>query len=185
MPSLKWTLPKRNEGPSQVPVSSSSLGLTEREVGTEFGLETKAASSYFLDKEVLISDLELDGIKMPPCNMVVRSRKIVVTTAIAGGNQRPVNEIIANDLHEVRIYGRLIDPDGFPVIGLQQIIDMVEANKELKVNCDYLRMFDIHQIVVTEVEYPDMAGTDNVAAFDITAVSDTPIELELRDGILS
>lgn len=172
-----------NGGPSKVPVK-----VEQRMAAAPFSslnVTTSTASSYYLEKPVLISDLEIDGIALPPCIIVVRSKKIIVTTALAGGNQRPVNEIISNDQHEVRIYGRLIDADGFPVLQLQQIIDLFEANKELAVNCDYLRLFDIHQIVCREIEYPDMAGTDNVSDFDLTAVSDTPIELELRDGIFS
>lgn len=149
-----------------------------------FNLTKGTRSSQYLDKEQLISDLKIGDMEFPPTMMVVSSKKHIVTTVLAGQND-PVNEIISNGLYEVKLAGALIGADGFPLQELQELADLLKQKTALKIQCEYLRIFDIHQIVFTDENYPDAAGYDNVVVYDLAAISDTPIELELKNGILS
>jgi hypothetical protein len=140
------------------------------------------------DRRVLVSRLELDGLELTLATVEVSGRKHVVTTKIAGADNT-VNEVVGFDTWAVKITGYVISPPSaqpdavfgrFPAQGLRQQVKLFRKNQSVKVACEYLRLFDIHNLLLTDVSYPDMAGHEDVFAYEFSAVSDTPVELLIK-----
>jgi hypothetical protein len=129
---------------------------------------------------VLVSDMVLDGIKLQPAIITVQGRKNVITTAVAG-KDISVKEIISLEDWAVKIHGFCISPmqGEFPEAELIKIIKTFRKNQAIPVECEYLRHFNIFDLVITDINFPDMAGYSDVVAWEIDALSDEVVELEL------
>lgn len=139
--------------------------------------------SFWLDKVTTIYDLKLNGIEIPAAIIKVSGRKNIVTTPLAG-QDNAVNEIIGFQYYEIQVGGLVIDEAGFPQNQIADLNRLFRLNEALEVECELLRLFDIHFLVVESFDFPPAEGIDNAMPFEFNSFSDQPIELELRDGIL-
>ena len=55
--------------------------------------------------------------------------------------------------------------------------------KDLQVESEILEWLGIYRMVVESWSLPVLEGYPNVQPFTITAISDQPIELRIRDGL--
>lgn len=177
MPAIKINIGKIFERPN---IEFESQNQPVAIAGVPF--DAANGRSYYINKPTIISDLRIEGYQFHAVSMLVSERKNVKVTSLAGVDD-PVIEIIANDLIEIQMAGIVINEDGFPEQELIDLQAMFRLNRSLKVACDYLRLFDVHQVVLTSARFPDMSGYNNVFAFELTALSDKPIELVIKDGI--
>jgi hypothetical protein len=65
----------------------------------------------------------------------------------------------------------------YPIEKVGQLNELLKSNKTLKATSDFLLLFDIYDIVVTDYNFFQVEGVQNTQFFEISAVSDTPVEL--------
>ena len=121
---------------------------------------------------------EGDDVILETVLIDVSQRKNIVTTPVAGRNGT-VKEYISDGDYEVRIRGVLVTPgtSAYPYDQVRALHDRLRQPEALDIICDYLRFFDIYKLVVTEFNFPQNEGFQNVQAYEITCISDLPEEL--------
>ncbi|MBI1228218.1 MAG: hypothetical protein GC192_23495 [Bacteroidetes bacterium] len=106
--------------------------------------------------------------------------KNIVKTAMSG-KDGTVKEYISLDDWSITIQGFIIDYDSsnYPIDRVDELRKWFQKNKDLGVVSDWLTQLGIYRIVVTDLDLPALAGFSNVQPFEIRALSDEPVELEL------
>ena len=100
----------------------------------------------------------------------VNQTKNVITTAIQGRNGT-VKEFISDGDYSISIRGVLTGNNGE--------YQLLKAPIALDVNSWFLAQFGIFQMVVTDYSFPQNEAMLNTQAFEITAISELPVELML------
>jgi hypothetical protein len=175
-------LDKSSIGPIPVGLASVPNPFIRLERGMMAG--RSRVISPQLDRPVLVGALSLDDMVLPLAAITVSGRNTVISTAVAG-RDHVVNEIISFEQWSVKIQGFVVEQEEggyspFPSNRLVQQVKLFRKGQAVKVECEYLRLFGIHYLVLTDVQYPDMAGTAGAFAYEFSALSDEPVELELK-----
>lgn len=118
-------------------------------------------------------DLVLDTVLVD-----VSMRKNIVTTVVQG---RPgtVKEYIADGDYEVRIRGILVSNgnNNYPGEQVRDLHQILVKSEAIPVVADFLRLYNIYNLVVMDYAFPQKEGFQNLQAFEITCLSDMPEEL--------
>lgn len=114
----------------------------------------------------------------------VTQTKNIVTTAIQGRNGT-VKEYINDGDYQVKLRGLLSTPRSYsyPVAGVRQLLQILQKKEALEVVSDYLRLFNVYNLVVVSYSLPQVEGFQNTQVFDIDCLSDQPIELISEDDV--
>lgn len=129
--------------------------------------------------ETLEGDIiQFEGLEIDQVLMSVSQSKNIVTTAIVGRNGT-VKEYIADGDYSISIQGALASnkADVYPVTEFANLLEILKAPVSVKVESEFLAQFDIQEIVVTNYDFPQVAGFRDLQYFSISAISDEPIEL--------
>lgn len=104
--------------------------------------------------------------------------KNIVTTQLNGRNGT-VKEYIADDDFKVTLRGALVNAKGtaYPEAQVKQLMKILKAPVTLTVTSDYLTLYGIYSLVVTDYNLPQREGYTNTQLFDISCLSDNPVEL--------
>ncbi|WP_443937095.1 DUF6046 domain-containing protein [Pedobacter sp. MW01-1-1] len=107
--------------------------------------------------------------------------KNIIKTPLKGYNGT-VKEFINIDDYQIQIRGILINyvNDEYPLDLLDKLKRICSINKELQVTSPVLNQLDIHNLVITDVRYPEVEGYNHIQPFVIQALSDEPIELIIQ-----
>ena len=141
----------------------------------------------------VLSDLDIipnqDGytrIQIPTVLFTVSQKKTIISTVVQGRNGTIKEYISDGDFH-ISIRGVLSSVNGvYPRtktggnnVIFKDLFDICSLNKAVGVNSWYLRQFGIYNIVITDYEFPQNEGEYAMQPFSITAISDTPFELNI------
>jgi len=138
--------------------------------------------SRFALGDILLKDgTTQEELLLPHCLIGLSVQKNIVRTALAG-KDKAVIEIISIENYEISIRGFLMGEEEFPEEGLLALKRFFYANRALGVENDYLRMWDIHNIVIKSLKIPEAAGMVNVLPFELSACDDVPIEIEMSNA---
>jgi hypothetical protein len=143
----------------------------------------KASWSEFVNGEKVTKSFE--GITLAAATVVDFSQaKIIEKTHIASKNGS-VKEYIGLDDWSIRIRGIIVneDADAMPeqaIKELKKLKDCPVALPILNTMCDWL---DIKNVVVEDVEFTALEGSNNMQPFTITCSSDEVFELKYKEGI--
>lgn len=109
--------------------------------------------------------------------------KNIIKTPIKGRNGT-VKEYINIDDYQIGIRGILINyvNDEYPYDLLSQLQSFCIINRELQVTSPVLNILDIHNLVITDVRYPEVEGYNHIQPFIIQCLSDEPIELIIKSS---
>lgn len=109
----------------------------------------------------------------------VTMSKNIVTTAIQGRNGT-VKEYISDGDFQINIKGVIVGygQDVKPLDLKKQLIEFCKAPVEFGVASNFLSDFDIHSMVIKDYSFPQVEGQRNVVPFELTCLSDSPIELK-------
>lgn len=141
---------------------------------------------------VLVSDLVINDFRfeIPPIITVV-GRKNIQTTATSGGF--PVIEIISNESWQVSVKGYVknmqteniggftFESVDFPEQALRDMRNLFLLNESVEVTCELFTFFGITQCVITDFKFAPLEGYANAFGYEISMISDVPVELELLD----
>ncbi len=124
-------------------------------------------------------NFSFDEIKIDLALFQVQYAKNIVTTPMQG-RDGTVKEYISDADYIINIAGLLVAPNNtFPLDEFVSLINVLKAPVPLKVNSWYLQKFGIYNIVVTNAEFSQQPGKFSQQAFNITALSDAPVELNI------
>ncbi len=126
----------------------------------------------------------LGGIVLPNAPLVtVTGAKTIVKTQVAGGDFT-VKEIIGLDDYRVNIKGigvregqrdrgtNTLVPNDFPEEILRDLVALYQRNEALDVSCQLLSYFGISRLVVEDISFPGIPGSQGYLAYELNAVSD-------------
>lgn len=151
----------------------------------------------FLGREVLVSDMEIGGFKLPvPPIVRIEAVKTVVKTPVQG-RKFTYKEIISTEDYKITIQGFVLgdtsgDPDlqggyqaklstsGYPLEILRKMNELFLRDEALPVICRLFTVFEIDGIVIERFA-PILEGFHNAFAYEIEGVSDTSFELVLDE----
>lgn len=109
----------------------------------------------------------------------VSQTKQIIKTNIQGLSGT-VKEYINKGDYTVSIRGALVSSSAltYPTIEVQQLKEYLEAETAIGVASSFLSdIFDIETIVIESFSFPQSEGMPNTQLFEISAVSDSPIEM--------
>jgi uncharacterized protein DUF6046 len=96
-----------------------------------------------------------------------------------------VKEFISNGDFNITMRGALfhINPQKYPINDMNTLVRILYVGNELDVVSDFLNLFKIYHVVVTEFRFPQKAGYQSMQLFEIKCLSDKPVQLKLDDEI--
>lgn len=119
-----------------------------------------------------------------PCVIVeVYGSKEIVKTAVLG---RPgtIKEYIAEGDFSITMKGVLANDSitdlRYPFAKQDRLNQFKKAPKQLSITHALLNNLGIYEIVIEDVKFPSMQGVENLCAFEINAISDSPVELVMK-----
>lgn len=113
--------------------------------------------------------------------ITVTQTKNIIRTQIQGRNGS-VKEYVGMDDYEVRIQGIITGENGhYPIDEVAQLHSMLTASIPIEVACAYLQNLGIDSIIVSKFELGQQQGGYSYQNFDITAYSDEPQELVIKN----
>jgi hypothetical protein len=111
--------------------------------------------------------------------LVVSQAKKIITTEIQG-RDGTVKEYIGLDDYEVSINGIIVGSNGsYPVNQMADLKRVLDAPVAIPVACTYLNNLGIQSLVIKEYTINQEAGSYSKQDFNITAMSETAIELQI------
>tara|TARA_R110002074_G_scaffold31540_2_gene88553 strand:- start:6817 stop:7464 length:648 start_codon:yes stop_codon:yes gene_type:complete len=114
----------------------------------------------------------------------VSQQKQIIKTNIQGVSGT-VKEYISKGDYQVTIRGALVSESSvrYPEEEVTQLTEYLEAETSIGVASRFLDdIFNIQNIVVESFSFPQVEGTQNVQLFEVSAVSDDPIELTVLNA---
>lgn len=111
----------------------------------------------------------------------ITGKKTIVETAMVG-RKGSVKELISIDDYDIKMVGVLENGNGdYPEQEMQELVRLWEINEAIKMSCaltDYFLKED-DSVVIKTFEPITVEGSEDIQAFNMTLVSDSPFELEL------
>lgn len=150
--------------------------------GAALNIAGEAARRSFLGTPVF-SDIAIKREGKP--NLVLETvlidvamRKNIVTTTVQG-RHGTVKEYVSDGDYEVRIRGILANPgtNAYPIDQVRDLHEVLKRSEAIPVVADYLRFFDIYDLVVTSYNFAQSEGFQNIQTFELSCISDNPEEL--------
>lgn len=109
--------------------------------------------------------------------ITVSMAKNIVKTAI-NGRKGTVKEWVSDGDYSVAITGALYGRSNkYPKQEVDALLEVLQSNVSIKCQSDFLDLFGIYQMVIESFSMPQSQGQLNVQPFEISAISDQPIEL--------
>jgi hypothetical protein len=136
-----------------------------------------------------IIDKKMGDFRLPIASIVsFRRDKIMGVTRINGGNGT-VKEIYGFDDWQVSINGFLIpdgsQPQGFknPLEQERELVKWDNLASSIEVFGELFAVRKIKRLTIKSISFEPMRGKPNIRTFTITAISDDPIELNIKSRI--
>lgn len=119
---------------------------------------------------------------IPVATLVDFSRaKIISRTNVVGGNGT-VKEIYGFDDWQIRMRGVcLADKNSSPSFQKEQLLRWQEIAGSVKVDGVLFSEKSIYRVAITDINFTQIQAKPEVIPFEITAISDEPIELILKE----
>ena len=145
-----------------------------------FGYISELEKNNYFDIEG--NELSYNPVQIDVAIVTVSQTKNTVTTAIQGKNGT-VKEYISDGDYIINIQGILWNKTKtYPVDQVQKLITICKIPGSIRVFSDFAEYFSIHDIVITDYNFPQIEGVRNQQTFTINALSDYPINLEQIDS---
>lgn len=108
----------------------------------------------------------------------ITQSKNIITTPLQGYNGT-VKEYISDGDYQIKIRGAVVDENAmrYPQEQVNNLYEVCKANQAVPVVSSFLQLFGIYEIVITDFAFPQREGFRNTQMFEITAISDAPINL--------
>jgi hypothetical protein len=164
-------------------VRSKLLDFGEKQVLEADGVVRRTA--MYLGTPVF-SDLVLEDanglvVYLGETLLVITQTKNIVTTSVVGRNGT-IKEYVSDGDFQIKIQGLIVSNGTiYPKESVLELVRLFQKSEPLAVTSWYLQQFGIYNIVVTDYSFPQNEGYQNMQLFEISALSDTPVELIVSD----
>tara|TARA_R110000796_G_scaffold73842_5_gene165892 strand:- start:6525 stop:7160 length:636 start_codon:yes stop_codon:yes gene_type:complete len=129
--------------------------------------------------QILKNDEEKENFVINTVLIDVSQQKQIIKTNIQGVSGT-VKEYISKGDYQITIRGVLVSESSvlYPTDQVQQLKEYAEAEVSIGVASRFLDdIFDVQNIVIEDFNFPQVEGNQNQQFFEISAISDEPIEL--------
>lgn len=107
--------------------------------------------------------------------------KNVIATPVVGRNGT-IKEYVSDGDFAIKIQGVLVSSDShYPKEAFADLLNVLKKPDAIAVTSWFLQQFGIFNLVITDYACPQAEGFENMQPFEISALSDTPIELVLQE----
>lgn len=168
------------------PLSQNSSEFTDQDIDVSTRLNSGADDQEVrsvLDTPVfsdLILQYDSSGLylKVDTVLFNVSQSKNIITTSVAGRNGT-IKEYISDGDYVIDIKGLIVSSDAtaYPTEQVQEFISLMKVQSDIPVISPFLQLFEIYNIVITSYRVPQVEGFQNVQPFEISCISDVPLEL--------
>jgi hypothetical protein len=132
---------------------------------------TPIFADFRFQKNKQVADMYLETVLID-----VSQSKNIITTAITG-RDGTIKEYISDGDYVINIKGALTTQGNlYPLDDTRDLLAILRKKETLNIVSDYLRLFDIYNIVVTDYKFSQVEGFQNTQFFEINAISDIPYE---------
>lgn len=178
-------------------ILGNPIGFVKQQGATD-GLDNYSFSKSESDiyGRPIIAPLQLAGIKFG-CGgadaqsglhfpfqplMTLEGGKDIIKTKIPGAKvPGTVKEFINFDDYKIKIYGPLIGKDNYPWLQLNRLKELWLMNEAIEIKSDIASgLFDY--VVITKVKLHDLKKLNKIQMYEIEAISDGALEVELLMG---
>lgn len=123
--------------------------------------------------------IRLNGIWLPnsPTMSLIPSKTIKST--ILPGGERSVKELISINDYKLQIRGFAInfEDNDYPYDDVEILKNLFMVNKSIQIYSDLCEIFEINNVVIEGMNFPEMVGVQNVQPFEISLLSDDDFEV--------
>ncbi|KAA6336279.1 hypothetical protein EZS27_015566 [termite gut metagenome] len=115
--------------------------------------------------------------EMPNAVISIRGKKTIVETAMVG-RKGTVKELISVSDYEINIAGKVQDTD-FPDKGIADLNELYNINESVILKCALTDIFldDDDMVVIKDIEFAEIGGSETVQVFKMSLVTDRGFEL--------
>ena len=126
--------------------------------------------------------IDFEGLDIDAVLLTVSQSKNIVKTAIQG-RKGTVKEYVSSGDFSVSITGVLSNqatPNGntYPIDEVSAFVGIMEVPDAIKINSEFLDLFDIDSLVVENYSLPQEEGVRNQQRFTVSLLSEDPVELD-------
>lgn len=129
--------------------------------------------------DILRNDEKNENFVINTVLMDVSQQKQIIKTNIQGV-AGTVKEYISKGDYQITIRGALVSESSvrYPEEEVRQLKEYCEAETAVGVASRFLDdIFDVQTIVIESFNFPQVEGSQNIQLFEVSAISDEPIEL--------
>lgn len=118
--------------------------------------------------------------QLPYTTLVDFNRKKIIAKTQVNGYYGEVKEMYGFGDWDIKIRGFLINnnPFKFPEEELRRLLEFENLTDAISVEGDMFNWLSIYKLVIEDIQLPRIEGMPNVQPFQLSCVSDVPIELE-------
>ncbi|MFC4163999.1 DUF6046 domain-containing protein [Epilithonimonas zeae] len=120
-----------------------------------------------------------------PLISLQRDKKIVETTTVGKERKGSVKEYISSEDYKISIKGVCVnenDWDSYPTEQVRELKNMFDLSEALEVISNpFLELFEIRNMVLTDIKFDEMSGEAGMQRYSISAVSDQDFYADLKD----
>ena len=130
--------------------------------------------------------IDYEGVVLQTVLADVTQTKNIVTTPIQGRNGT-VKEFVSDGDFIITITGGVIGEtvDGkiteinqfYPEVDVRRLIEICKVPQAVTITAEFLQLFGINDVVITDYNFGEKEGTRDLQPFQITMLSDIPIDL--------
>lgn len=130
------------------------------------------------------NEYNFDGLRIDTVLLTVNQSKNIVKTEIQGRNGT-VKEYISDGDYSITVAGTIVSPDAksYPRESINLLKTVLDIPLSLEVTAEFLNIWNISNVVVESYSFPQQQGTRNTQPFQITMLSDEPIELQINNEL--
>lgn len=134
-------------------------------------------------------DKKMDNFRLPIASVISFKRDKLMTETKVNGGLGSVKEIYGFDDWNITINGFLIpdasQPQGFKTVKQQedQLGKWDNLASSIDVGCELFTAKRIRYITIKGIQFEPMRGKPNMRSYTITALSDNPIELNIKSSV--
>lgn len=128
--------------------------------------------------DIIVGDGPGSILAIDTCLITVTQTKNIIETPIQG-RPGPVFEYINDGAFIITLQGALTSniPHTYPKDDMRKLISFMKAPSAIEVQCDYLRQFEITNLIVRDYEFPQNEGNRDMQFFRITCNSEWSFEV--------
>lgn len=149
---------------------------TESKLGTPLRKKDALGRWYFLP---VIIEHEGKEYELPNSVIKISGKKKIIETDMTG-RKGSVKELISLNDYEITVSGAVV-ADDFPEDGISMLNELYNINESVSLKCALTDIFlGDDKVVIKDIDFAAMKGTEHVQVFTMNLVSDNNFELIIK-----